>query len=741
MKRVLRPALTVFLAAMLVAVTVFTLLSRGGDDARRHTEMVGLFDALAQAETSLDRDLLQVMAGLIPHYDSLVVHTNTLRQLFDRLDAAGDWPDLPVEALEGYRRLIGVKLDTADQIKIAAAFARKEVSYLPFAVDDYATAVPTRALQVKNALLDLTLGEPDDEQVAIVVGGFAASAEPALRSIGLHMQELIRQRQALTEATQGYFAVDSRAALDQARARYMADFGERQDRAALVAGALQVLAVALFVALGMAISRLGRAHEKAEQAHTQLVDAVGSLQEAFALFDHGKRLVLSNARYDSLFPRHGRIESFRTLAAVLRAHAEGETEPVDSATPQEVLLNDPADGSTHLFRSRPTAEGGSVCLFTDLTEHRRVEAQIRKLSTAVEQSPVAIVITDAEARMEYVNPRFVEMTGYAADEVLGATPRMLKSGEVQPAVYEEMWRTITAGLTWRGELVNRRKNGELYWEIAIISPIRDPAGRITNYVALKEDVTQHKRNADMLLDANTDMERMLFAASHDLQEPVRLMQTYCQKLDRQLPDGMGAEARDSMAFIVQAARQLGHLISGLAAYSRSGRPTDVFAPVECSAVLNRAVAECLARSEHQPPVVRIGPLPVVQGDSVLLVMLFENLIDNALKFRHPERTPEISVSSRRDGAGWRIDVTDNGMGIEEQYLPSITHPFSRLHPRASHPGAGLGLASCVKIARAHGGRLWLDSEAWRGTVVHLWLPAAASAPPPLDATPPATELV
>lgn len=725
MKRLLKPTLMVFLAAIMVAATAFAILSRSGIDARRHAGVLATFDALAEAETSLDRDLLQVMAGLLPHYDTLVAHSTRLHALFGQLDAASDWPELPVAALAVYRNRIEAKLAASEQIKAAASFVAKETSYLPFVVERFvAQADRTTALAVQQALVGLTLGRPGDDRHEPALSAFATAGDPALRGIGQHMQVLREQRQALAEAVDGYFAIDSRAALDAARDRYMTAFGERQDRSAVLERALQVLAAALFLALGVTISRLGRAHERAELAHSQLVDAVDSLQEAFALFDHGRRLVLCNARYETLFPGHGRINSFRSLVSVLRSQAEEDGAALSGeGEAQQALVVNPVDGRAHLFRSHPTADHGTVCLFTDITEHRQVEAQVRKLTAAVEQSPVAIVITDATSHMEYVNPRFLEMTGYSLDEVIGQTPRLLKSGEVGPAVYEEMWKTISAGLTWRGELVNRRKNGELYWENATISPIRDSVGRITHYVALKEDTTQHKRNVDLLLHANTDIERMLFAASHDLQEPVRLMQTYCQKLERQVPADSGDDARESMRFIMEAARQLGHLINGLAAYSRSGRPTDAFAPVDCAQVVNRAVAECLAATPQLSPHIRINALPVVQGDAVLLVMLFENLIGNALKFRHPDRVPDITVSSHRDGAGWTVDVADNGIGIEEQYLPTITHPFSRLFPRATHPGAGLGLASCVKIARAHGGRLTLDSEAGRGTVVHVWLPA------------------
>lgn len=727
MRRLARPVLLMFLAALLAGMAAFALLGRSGGDARRHADTLAALDALAEAETSLDRDLLRVMAGLLPHYDTLVLHGGRLRQLLDGL--RGGTADLPDGALEDYQRLVTAKLAAAEQIKAASSMVNKEDSYLPFAVERYAAAVPPgRAVPVQRALIGLTTGTAPAaaDRLATVVTGFAAAADPVLAGIGEHMQVLLEQRQVLADATTGYFAIDSRQALDRARDRYMAAYGARQDRSAVLESGLQALAVALFLALGVAISRLGRAQEQAEQAHGQLVDAVDSLHEAFALFDHGRRLVLCNARYDALFPGHGRIEGFRPLLAVMRPWAvEGEA-PLADGGPQQALVVNPVDGRSHLFRSQPTAGHGVVCLFTDITEHRLAETQIRKLTAAVEQSPVAIVITDAEARMEYVNPRFLDMTGYALDEVLGRNPSLLKSGEVVPSVYEEMWKTIAAGLTWRGELVNRRRNGELYWESATISPIRDTGGRITHYVALKEDITQRKANEDLLLHANTDVERMLFAASHDLQEPVRLMQTYCQKLDRQLPPEAAAAARESMDFIMAAARQAGLLINGLAAYSRSGHPSDAFAPVDCANVARRAVAECLSASPQLTPLIRIGPLPVVQGDSVLLVMLLENLIGNALKFRHPERAPEVTIGAERDGALWRIDIADNGIGIEADYLPTITQPFSRLFPRATHPGAGLGLASCVKIARAHGGRLAVESQAGRGTVVHVWLPAASA---------------
>jgi PAS domain S-box-containing protein len=143
----------------------------------------------------------------------------------------------------------------------------------------------------------------------------------------------------------------------------------------------------------------------------------------------------------------------------------------------------------------------------DITERKRAEEKLRQLSRAVEQSPASIVITDCAGNIEYVNPKFIQVTGYTLAEALGKNPRILKSGEMSPEAYVVLWQTITAGKEWSGEFHNKKKNGELYWESASISPIRDLAGRVTHYVAVKEDITARKQ---------TEAERDILI--HDLQE-------------------------------------------------------------------------------------------------------------------------------------------------------------------------------------------------------------------------------
>ncbi|AVM76258.1 DAHL domain-containing protein [Magnetospirillum gryphiswaldense] len=736
MRTLLRPAVLAFAAAAAMAGVMIVFAARNTVDSERHAQVVTSFDTQSRIEANFDRDLLQVVAGLLPHYDTMLAYERQLRDGLDALEAGNPHGDIPAGQLALYRQHVTDKMQAAEQIKAVSAFVRREISYLPFAVTGFAAhAAPDTARRVQAALIALdTESRGDTSQSAgltIEIERFAASPDEELRSIALHMRTLSEQQDMLRQAIDTYFAIPSQTTMEAARHDYMAAFAIRQDRTATLSRLLQISTVLLFVALGWAIHRQAKAHDATLVARAQLIDAVTSLSEAFALFDNKRHLVLSNHGYDHLLDTPAPIGTFDQLMRTMGTRLEAVNRPViptDTDHAQELLLRDRQTGRWYLFRSRQTSAGGLVCLFTDLTDDKRNEIELRKLTAAVEQSPVAVVITDADAAIEYVNPAFLALTGYTLADVIGKNPRLLKSGEVDIATYREMWKTLSSGLTWRGDLVNRKKNGELFWESTVISPVRDHAGRITHYIALKEDITQQKRNADLLLDANADIERMLFATSHDLQEPVRSIQIYCQKLEREIPAELGAAARDSMRTIADGARQISLLVSGLSAYSRSGRPMAAFVPVDCAKAAEAAWSEC-KNTLGAPPILGVHwtTLPVISGDPVLLVMLFHNLFANAIKFARPAVAAKITVNAERDGSGWRIDVTDNGIGIEAAYLDKVTKPFARLHPRAQYPGAGMGLASCDKIAKAHGGRLWLDSIPGQGTTVHVWLPAAENA--------------
>lgn len=350
--------------------------------------------------------------------------------------------------------------------------------------------------------------------------------------------------------------------------------------------------------------------------------------------------------------------------------------------------------------------------------------RMRKLTTAVEQSPIAIIITNREGEIEYVNPGFTRLTGYGPEDVIGSTPRILKSGRTPSAVFEEMWKSITAGLTWQGEIINRRKDGSLFTERSMVSPVVDEAGQITHFIGMKEDITALRANEEKLVDAYSDIERLLFAASHDLQEPVRQVLLYSKKFEREAGTALSAEARASLSFMHSATAQMRQMIAGLAAFARAGRNANPFVPVSCRALVAMVVKDLIEASEGLDAEIEVGNLPIVEGDSSLLAVLFQAVIGNALKFRAPGRNPHVRIDATRDGAMWRIDVADNGIGIDAEYLHGVVRPFSRLHGRETYPGAGLGLSTARRIARLHGGDLDLDSQSGQGTVVHVTLRAA-----------------
>jgi PAS domain S-box-containing protein len=178
----------------------------------------------------------------------------------------------------------------------------------------------------------------------------------------------------------------------------------------------------------------------------------------------------------------------------------GQGAAVGKTLDLEARRKDGQEISVQLSLSAIQINGGwhAVGIMRDITERKRMEEKLRQLSQAMEQSPASVVITDTAGNIEYVNPKFIQVTGYTLADVLGKNPRVLKSGEKSPEAYRELWQTITSGKEWRGEFHNQKKNGELYWESASISPIRDVAGRVTHYVAVKEDITARKRAEEAL---------------------------------------------------------------------------------------------------------------------------------------------------------------------------------------------------------------------------------------------------
>jgi light-regulated signal transduction histidine kinase (bacteriophytochrome) len=224
-----------------------------------------------------------------------------------------------------------------------------------------------------------------------------------------------------------------------------------------------------------------------------------------------------------------------------------------------------------------------------------------------------------------------------------------------------------------------------------------------------------------LTRSNAELEQFAYVASHDLQEPLRMVASFTQLLARRYQGKLDQNADEFIGFAVDGANRMQQLINDLLAYSRVGTRGKPLAPTDLTEVLGHARANLHEAIKESGALVTNDPLPMVMGDEVQLTQLFQNLLANAIKFQG-QKTPLIHVSAQTDEHGWRLAVKDNGIGIAPEHQERIFAIFQRLHGRQEYPGTGIGLALCKKIVERHGGRIWLQSEPGKGAIFYFNLP-------------------
>lgn len=482
--------------------------------------------------------------------------------------------------------------------------------------------------------------------------------------------------------------------------------------------------------------------------------------------------------------------------------------------------------------------------------HGLNKQHLSMLIHSIEHGSGSVIVTDVKGCIQYVNPAFVKITGYAREEAIGKNPRILKSGETPHGQYKQLWETIVSGNEWEGEFHNRKKTGEYYWVFATISPMKNEEGAITHFVAIQREITERKRKevrfnafvkntADALIaideqgvvelfnpaaekmfgykkeevvgenvimlmpesyrkkhedglkrylntgkarilgtgpielealrkdgtafpieltigDArldeyftfigiirditerkwaeqklihsmeelsrsNAELQQFAYVASHDLQEPLRMITSYTKLLERRYKDKLDSNANEYIAFAVDGAMRMQQLINDLLAYSRVTSRCRNFEPVNCTEVFNRVAKNLKIAIEESGAAITQDHLPAVMADPSQLTQLFQNLIGNALKFRG-EAPPRVHVSAEKKESEWIFSVSDNGIGIDPQYYDRIFIVFQRLHGKEDYPGSGIGLSICKKIVERHSGRIWLKSEPGKGATFYFSLP-------------------
>ena len=377
---------------------------------------------------------------------------------------------------------------------------------------------------------------------------------------------------------------------------------------------------------------------------------------------------------------------------------------------------------------------GVVSTIGDITKQRHAELALSASEALYRQTfelaTAGIAHVDLSGRFMKVNRRLCEILGYGEQELIGRPVKEISHPEDRNLTDSQRMR-VRSGEKHSVRFEKRyiRKSGAIVWVDLSVALACDASGVPQYEIALFNDITERKKAEAALREAheelkrsNAELEQFAYVASHDLQEPLRMVSSYTQLLMRRYGDKLDGDAKDFTAFIVDGATRMKQLIEDLLAYSRVGTRDKNFKPVDAESSLKRALTNLRAAIQDSGATVTQDKLPTIHCDEVQLAQLFQNLIGNALKFRKPDVAPAVHVGAAEQGAEWEFMVRDNGIGIEPQYFERIFMVFQRLHDKGEYPGTGIGLAIVKKVVERHGGRIWVQSQPGAGTTFHFTMP-------------------
>jgi len=494
---------------------------------------------------------------------------------------------------------------------------------------------------------------------------------------------------------------------------------------------------------------------------------------------------------------------------------------------------------------------------------RSSEERMRLQTAALVSAANGVAITDNSGTIEWINPAFTKLTGYSANEVIGQNPRILNSGRNPKSLFENLWRTIRQGDVWKGEIVNKRKDGQLYDEEMTITPVANGGGAIAHYIAIKQDITERKKAEanlrmseeqhrllfesnpfpvyvydtetlrflavneatvkhygfshseflddltlkdirpledipeliarvsavkadrdciaapskhrkkdgtitsveitshvvyfdghrseivivnditerelaeeqlknfnDKLQQSNRELQDFAYVASHDLQEPLRKVQAFSDRLKTRFGDKLEGDGLDYLERMRSAASRMQLLIQDLLSFSRVSTKAQPFIPIDLNKITQEVLSDLEVKIEETGASIECDDLPTIDADPMQMRQLIQNLIGNALKFRIEGVTPVISIrakaaASNGNGSNGNVEISvrDNGIGFDEKYTDRIFAVFQRLHGRAEYEGSGVGLAICRKIAERHNGTIIAHSQPGEGAEFVITLPS------------------
>ena len=376
-----------------------------------------------------------------------------------------------------------------------------------------------------------------------------------------------------------------------------------------------------------------------------------------------------------------------------------------------------------------------ICTGIDITERKLAEQKLQESEERnrklVEFLPKMIGV-HVKQKWVYMNPAGLKLLGARSEgELLGREIQEIISPEFRDIVRARVEQVQEKGLS-SPEIEQQfiRLDGAKV-DVSVSSVPIDYQGE-PGILMFAEDISARKRAEEELRQShaelersNTELQQFAYVASHDLQEPLRMVSSYMGLIERRYKGRLDADADDFIGYAVDGAKRMRMLINDLLEYSRVGTQGKAFGPVDCETLLNRVLDHLQLLIEDNSATVTHDRLPTVIGDSAQLMRLFQNLIHNSLKFKN-DSPPLIHVSAEQCYGDWLFSFHDNGIGIDPQYADRIFVIFQRLHDREEYQGTGIGLAICKKIVERHGGRIWVQSEQGKGATFFFTIPRQGS---------------
>jgi len=374
----------------------------------------------------------------------------------------------------------------------------------------------------------------------------------------------------------------------------------------------------------------------------------------------------------------------------------------------------------------------AISVERDVTEHKQDEEELRKsesrYKTLVDNLPQKVFLKDRNMVYVSCNASFARDLGIEIEEFGGKTDYDFFPKELADQYRADDKRIMESGATEAfDEGYIKDEQGLIVHTVK--TPIRDENGEVVGLLGIFWDITEErlaeaklKKTLEDLEHSNKELEQFAYVASHDLQEPLRMVSSYTQLLERRYKDKLDADAKEFIAYAVDGANRMQRLIQDLLVYSRVSSRGKPLTPTDCNAVLGTVRINLSVAIEENNARITHDELPIVMADDTQLVQVFQNLIGNAIKF-HSEEPPRIHVSTEKNKKGWVFSVRDNGKGIDPQYHERIFVIFQRLQGKGEYPGTGIGLAICKRIIERHGGRIWVESEPGKGSTFYFTIPA------------------